>query len=83
MPPLAWQAIDFTFGLWPGFYPALCGHPNILLVDWNEGPEGKVLIERNPCDEGTAYLLGLLPPRKLVRPRRRTGFAFEEICLYF
>ena len=66
---------DFTF--------APYGHPNISPVDWIEGPEGKVPVARIPCDEGTAYYSSLPLPRKLVRPRRRTGFAPEVICLYF
>ena len=64
-------------------YNIKCFDPNISPVDWIEGPEGKVPVARNPCDEGTAYFPGLPPPRKLVLPRRRTGFAFEVICLYF
>ena len=55
--------------------------PQISPVDWNEGPEEEVPVARNPCDEGTAFLSGLPPPRRLVCPRRRTGFAFEAICL--
>ena len=54
--------------------PAPCGHPNISPVDWNEGPDGWAPVARNPCNEGTAFLSGLPPPRKMVRPRRRTGF---------
>ena len=69
--------VQFDFTL------AAYGHPNISPVDWIKGREGKAPLASNPCDEGTAYYSGLPPPRKLVRPRRRTGFAFEVICLYF